>query len=89
MVSFPVPNNTYSGLIHSQLIKIALILDCFVDRVTQSNIALGKPAPILIGLALNEQIIDSVPTEAHDRYTLYKVQLFIITNHLELFILVY
>ncbi len=42
-------------------------LDSFVDRVTESNVALGKPAPLLIGLALNEQIIDSVPTDAHDR----------------------
>ena len=42
-------------------------VDSFVDRLTESNIALGKPAPVLIGLALDEQIIDAVPTEAHDR----------------------
>lgn len=42
-----------------------------MERVTKSNIAMGKPAPVLIGLALDEQIIESVPTEPHDRYDRY------------------
>ena len=49
------------------LMLVFYILDSFVDRLTESNLALGKPAPVLIGLALDEQIIDAVPTEAHDR----------------------
>jgi len=46
---------------------VSYVSDSFVDRLTESNLALGKPAPVLIGLALDEQIIDAVPTEAHDR----------------------
>ena len=35
--------------------------------MTAANLAAGVPAPTTIGLAFDEQMIDEVPTEPHDR----------------------
>ena len=44
------------------------MLDCFIERVLDSNAKLGRPLPILIGLALDEQISTTpLPMETHDR----------------------
>lgn len=40
--------------------------DCFIERITKEHEKFGRAQPILIGLALDEQIVESVPTEAHD-----------------------
>lgn len=42
--------------------------DSFIDRLSKANAEQGKAAPLLIGLALEEQIVESVPMEDHDRY---------------------
>jgi 5-formyltetrahydrofolate cyclo-ligase len=36
----------------------------------RANEELGRPVPFLIALALDEQMIDEVPLEAHDKYAL-------------------
>lgn len=41
--------------------------DCFIDRLTCSNAERGKTSPLLVGLALDEQIIPDIPMEKHDR----------------------
>lgn len=44
------------------------MLDCFIERVFESNQNLGLPYPILIGLALEEQIVAvDLPMDKHDR----------------------
>lgn len=42
-------------------------IDCFLERVSASNVAMGLPPPITIGMALDEQIVSNVPIEPHDR----------------------
>eukprot|EP01036_Dinobryon_divergens_P029298 gene29297-38371_t len=43
--------------------------DCFIERVFKSNAQLGKPCPVLVGIALDEQILsETLPMDAHDRY---------------------
>jgi len=60
----PSPHQTC--LYHLPLL-LSSLSDSFVVRLTESNLSLGKPAPYLVGLALDEQIVDSVPVEPHDR----------------------
>lgn len=40
--------------------------DCFLSRINAANEKAGMQPPITIGLALDEQLIDVVPMEAHD-----------------------
>ena len=42
------------------------LTDNFIGRISTANNDLGKDPPYLIGLALDEQIIESVPLEPHD-----------------------
>lgn len=41
--------------------------DCFLDRLIARNLECSGPVPALIGLAFDEQIVDSIPIEAHDK----------------------
>eukprot|EP01039_Chlorochromonas_danica_P003175 gene3175-3477_t len=41
--------------------------DCFVHRLQEARRSAGKPAATLIGLALNQQIVENVPIEDHDQ----------------------
>jgi len=41
--------------------------DCLVERITLANQEKGRSPPLLVGLALDEQIVDKVPMEEHDR----------------------
>jgi 5-formyltetrahydrofolate cyclo-ligase len=55
-----------------QLLSLSLLfsflyLDCFINKLENLRKARGLPHPIFIGLAFDEQIIEEVPTEAHDR----------------------
>ena len=38
-----------------------------MTRVSAANAAAGVPAPVTIGLAFDEQMLEEVPTEPHDR----------------------
>jgi 5-formyltetrahydrofolate cyclo-ligase len=40
--------------------------DCFIERVTKSRNEQGKAKPFLVGVALDEQIVEDIPVEAHD-----------------------
>lgn len=42
--------------------------DCFISRLITANAEQGKPAPYLVAIALDEQIVDTIPMEPHDRY---------------------
>jgi hypothetical protein len=45
-----------------------IIVDCFIERLFNSNVQQGKPRPVLVGIALDEQILtETLPMEAHDR----------------------
>jgi 5-formyltetrahydrofolate cyclo-ligase len=52
------------------IINFFYFIDCFLERATAANVAAGKPAPVTIGLAFDEQIVESVPLEDHDRYSM-------------------
>ena len=41
--------------------------DCFLSRLRASNAALSGPVPALVGLALDEQLVEAIPSEAHDQ----------------------
>ena len=41
--------------------------DCCIDRVSKGNLNNGRTVPVLIGVAFDEQIIDSVPIDPHDK----------------------
>lgn len=44
-----------------------MTIDSFLTRVSAANAAAGVPAPVTIGLAFDEQMVEKVPTEPHDR----------------------
>jgi len=73
------PDGTYQGLIDLVLVPGVAFdpmcarlghgkgyYDSFIDRVNKHNEDQGKPRPYLLGLALDEQIVEAVPLEAHD-----------------------
>ena len=43
--------------------------DSFLERVSAANEAAGKPRPITIGIAFDEQVLDDlvIPMDAHDK----------------------
>lgn len=80
------PDGTYSGLIDLVLVPGVAFdrtggrighgkgyYDCFIDRLCVENSKQGKPAPTLVGIALEEQIVESCPLEEHDKILDYVV----------------
>lgn len=57
-----LPNQSHAMTAFS----ILCVTDCFIDRVNKANEDIGKPRPYLLGLALDEQIVEAVPLETHD-----------------------
>lgn len=41
--------------------------DCFFDAVAEANAARGARMAVTVGLAFDEQLVDSVPMDEHDR----------------------
>eukprot|EP00965_Chrysotila_dentata_P224646 6194306-Pleurochrysis_carterae.AAC.2 len=40
--------------------------DSFLERLQQSRAALGSPPAATVALALEQQLVDAVPVDAHD-----------------------
>ena len=56
-----------TGVGTTVVLFVSLFTDCFIDRITNTYAMNNKPAPFLIGLALDEQIVETVPLDVHDK----------------------
>ena len=55
--------------------RFVMFKDSFLERVSAANEAAGKPRPITIGIAFDEQILEDsiIPMDTHDKVLDYVI----------------